>query len=434
MKLYSTRNPKHIVSLQEAVFKGLADDGGLYLPTEIPVFEADFFKQIHQMHLQEIYLEVAKKWIGSAVPETELRKIIKRVFYFDIPIVQIHDNIFTLELFHGPTLAFKDVGAGFMAGLMAYFIKDQNKEINIVVATSGDTGSAVAAGFYDVPGINVFILYPKGKVSPLQEKQLTTWGKNIKAVEVEGTFDDCQALAKKLLSDRALNTQINISSANSINIARLIPQSFYYFSSYADLKLFGNSFAYSVPSGNFGNLTAGLLAKKMGLPIDFFIAATNVNDVFPNYLQTGTYTPKPSVETISNAMDVGNPSNFERMMDLYPEFEKLKQNIKSKHYTDDATRVIIKEVFEKYSYTMDPHGAVGYLALRDKIKELGVEVGVFLETAHPAKFKSVLDSTLNTSIEVPERLNVFDSKPKVAIPIRNNYDEIVQIIKVVNGI
>lgn len=428
MKLYSTRNKNIQIGLKEAVFDGLASDGGLYLLTEIPTFEPDFFKEIHQLSLHEIWLEVAKKWIGNEISTPELEKIIQKVFTFDIPIVNIHDHIFALELFHGPTMAFKDVGARFMANLMSYFQKNENKEINIVVATSGDTGSAVASGFFDVPGINVFILYPSGKVSPLQEKQLTTWGKNITAIEIDGTFDDCQNIVKQLSSNDLIKSQINLSSANSINIARLIPQSFYYFSAYAQLKKFGNSFAFSVPSGNFGNLTAGILAKKMGLPIDFFVAATNSNTVFPDYLASGNFVPKPSIETISNAMDVGNPSNFERLKELYFNLDNLKKDIKSYAFSDKQTRDIIREVATKHDYIMDPHGAVAYLGLQKFMETKKIDVGLFLETAHPAKFKNVIESTLNQNIEIPENLKVFENRPKVSIQSIIDIDNVGQII------
>ena len=429
MQFFSTRNRNHIVSLKEAVVKGLADDGGLYLPTEIPVLSKDFIQNLYQLSAHEIYFEIAKKFVGKDIDEDDLLKIIKSVYNFDTPVVNIHDSIYALELYHGPTMAFKDVGARFMSRLLSYFYQNENQTLNVVVATSGDTGSAVAAGFYEVPGINVFILYPKGKVSVLQEKQLTTWGKNITAIEVEGTFDDCQKIVKQLLSDADLQKTHTLTSANSINIARLIPQSFYYFSSFADLQSFGNQIVYSIPSGNYGNLTGGVLAQKMGLPIHQFIAASNINDVVPNYLVSGIYKPKPSIQTISNAMDVGAPSNFERLQNLFTDVESFRKSMAGYSFTDTQTKDILKLVYKEHDYLMDPHGAVAYLGLQEYMKNHKVDIGVFLETAHPAKFKDTVDAILGEKIEIPEKLENFAKKEKNAILVQNKYENVLEIIK-----
>lgn len=428
MQLYSTRNHSKTVSLKEAVIKGLADDGGLFLPTEIPLLSKDFIANIAAFSAHEIYFEVAQKLIGKEVPSSVLSAIIEEVFDFEIPVVRVHDHLYSLELFHGPTMAFKDVGARFMSRLLSYFYANEQKTLNVVVATSGDTGSAVAAGFYDIPGINVFILYPKGKVSYLQEKQLTTWGKNITAIEVEGTFDDCQKIVKQLLSDEKLNKVLSLTSANSINIARLIPQSFYYFSSFAALQPLQKPIVYSVPSGNYGNLTGGVFAQKMGLPIDQFIAASNANDVVPKYLKTGVYQPTHSIQTISNAMDVGAPSNFERLQSLYPEFETFQKMMVGHSFSDAQTKETLKKVYETHDYLLDPHGAVAYLGLMEYLQRHQNKVGIFLETAHPAKFKDVVDEILHKDIEIPEKLKVFAQKEKRSILIKNEYQSVVEII------
>lgn len=429
MQVYSTRNHTQKVSLKEAVIKGLAEDGGLYMPVHIPKLSADFIQTLSQQSPIEIFTTVAQNLIGEDIPTKALNPIIEEVFNFEMPVIQVHDAVYGLELFHGPTLAFKDVGARFMSRLLAYFYQNESQTLQVVVATSGDTGSAVAAGFYDVPGINVFILYPKGKVSYLQEKQLTTWGKNITAIEVEGTFDDCQHLVKQLLSDVRLNSQLKLTSANSINIARLIPQSFYYFSSFAKLQSLGKPIVYAVPSGNFGNLTGGVLAQKMGLPITPFIAATNINKVVPQYLQTGIYQPMPSMETISNAMDVGAPSNLERLQHFFPHFPDFQKGICGYSYTDQQTSEIMREVYQKYGYILDPHGAVAYLGLTDYQKEHPDTIGVFLETAHPAKFKDTVESILGISLALPESLQVFAHKEKKSICIDNHYQSVVDIIQ-----
>ncbi|OPC58904.1 threonine synthase [Elizabethkingia miricola] len=427
MKYYSTRG-KHSVNIQEAVLNGLADDGGLYMPAYIPQLPASFFENIENKSLPEIGFEVAKLFLEDSVPDKVLKEMIDEVLNFDIPVVPVHNNIYSLELFHGPTLAFKDVGARFMARLMSYYA--DGNAMKVIAATSGDTGSAVAAGFYNVPGINVYILYPKGKVSPLQEKQLTTWGGNIKALEIEGTFDDCQALAKQLLADEGLQKH-QVTSANSINIARLIPQSFYYFWAYAQLKKEHKKIVFSVPSGNFGNLTAGLLAYKMGLPVNRFIASTNINNVVPQYLESGAYEARPSLSTVSNAMDVGNPSNFERMNDLFQEdVAKFREIISGYYFTDEETKATVQKVYKESGYLLDPHGAVAYLGLVQYQKEQQEDFnGVLLETAHPAKFIETVEESILEKIEVPEKLSAFGKKEKVATLFPVDFQQVKAFIK-----
>lgn len=412
MQLYSTNNKNVTATLKEAVIQGLSPDGGLFIPTEIPKLPEDFFSK--ELSFQERSFEVAKTLTQDSIPGDDLKKIINDSINFDAPVVNIHDNISALELFHGPTLAFKDFGARFMARLMQYFLEPGEK-ITILVATSGDTGSAVAQGFLNVPGINVVLLYPSGKVSHIQEQQLTTIGQNVTALEVEGTFDDCQQMVKTAFNNEELKKHIKLSSANSINIARLIPQTFYYFHAYAQVK---EAPVFSVPSGNFGNLTAGLIAKKMGLPVKKFVAATNANNTFPKYLETGTYTQKTSIQTISNAMDVGNPSNFARIKALYSNnLEEMKQDIWSSSYSDEATRRTISEVSSRYGYILDPHGAVAYLGLTEYLAKDKETPGIFLETAHPSKFKDIVEPMAKVPIEIPERLAECLSKAKQSIKI-----------------
>jgi len=421
MKLYSTKNAKAFVSLKEAVMKGLPADNGLFMPATLPSLSADFIKNLSQFSFPEIAFEVAKNLMQDSIPHQDLESIISTAINFPAPVIQLDKNYHILELFHGPSLAFKDFGARFMAQTMSYFNRSEDKELVILVATSGDTGGAVAAGFYDTPGIKVVILYPSGKVSHLQEKQLTTLGKNITALEVNGTFDDCQALVKKAFLDQELNQTIRLSSANSINIARLIPQSFYYFEAYKQIDT-NRKVVFTVPSGNFGNITAGLLAKKMGLPIHHFIAATNINDIVPKYLKTGEYIPKPSVATISNAMDVGNPSNFARMADLYGStWNNIKNEVSGYSYNDESTKQGMKEVFDQYNYTIDPHGAVGYLAFKDYSKAHPESLGIVLETAHPAKFIDVVEPVLNQSVSIPKRLAILADKTKVATYLEKEF-------------
>ncbi len=424
MRLYSTKSPNKFVDLKEAVFKGLPEDNGLFMPEYIPTLPKYFIKNLKKYSFQEIAYKVTKTLLAGAIPTKDLKKIIEKSITFPAPVVSLDNQYHILELFHGPSLAFKDFGARFMAQLMSYFNKGEDRKLTILVATSGDTGGAVAAGFYKTPGIEVIILYPSGKVSNLQEKQLTTLGHNISALEVNGTFDDCQALVKKAFLDNECRTHLRLSSANSINISRLIPQSFYYFEAFKQLEKSRKKTVFCVPSGNFGNITAGLLAQKMGLPISHFIAATNANDVVPEYLNSGTYTPRPSVPTISNAMDVGNPSNFARMLDLYQsEWGVMKDNISGYAYDDAQTRVGVKEVYDKYNYVIDTHGAVGYLALKDYLHKNKTHRGVILETAHPSKFIDEVEKVLNKQIEIPERLAILANKKKVAKFIEPSFED-----------
>ncbi|RMG40338.1 MAG: threonine synthase [Candidatus Dadabacteria bacterium] len=414
MPFYSTRNRNKAVSLYEAVLKALPADGGLYMPCQIPTLSAEFFKNLKGKTLQEIGITVASTLLAEDLNQEVIESVVKAALKFDAPLVKVSDNIYALELFHGPTLAFKDFGAAFMAALMEHFVRESGKELTILVATSGDTGSAVAHGFLGRSGISVVILYPSERVSPLQEKQLTTCGANITALEIEGSFDDCQRMVKSAFLDAELNARLNLTSANSINIARLIPQSFYYFYAVSQLEE-SRPPVISVPSGNFGNLTAGLIAKRMGLNIERFIAATNINDTFPEYLNTGNYRPRPSKETISNAMDVGAPSNFERILDLYNNSHgDIKEDIVSFSFDDQATRQAIRELYSACDYLADPHGAVGYLGLK-KFQETGGShsPAIFLETAHPAKFKETVAEATGSSIAVPERLRRCLDKQKI---------------------
>lgn len=416
MKLYSTNDKSNIVDLKQAVLQSLPADRGLYMPVDIPHIEAEWFAESEHLTIVDIAQRMASTLIGDYIPKEELDAIVERAVTFPAPLHYLSDQVATLELWHGPSLAFKDFGARFMAQLMAYFNKDEDKKLTILVATSGDTGGAVAAGFYNTPGIEVIILYPKGKVSALQEKQLTTLGGNISALEIEGTFDDCQALVKAAFLDPNLSTKYHLSSANSINIARLIPQSFYYVDAYRQVREKDKEIVVAVPSGNFGNLTAGLLAQRMGCPIDHFIAATNANDVVPQYLATATYTPRPSVATISNAMDVGSPSNFTRMQALFGgEHARLSAAISGYHLSDEETRRMLREIYSKYRYTADPHGAIGYGAIQDYIGDREDVTGIFLETAHPAKFLDVMEEALpDVAVEVPSSLAKLADREKVA--------------------
>ena len=422
MRLYSTKNKTQFTTLKEAVLKGLPDDNGLFMPEKIPTLSPEFIKNLKQHSFQSIAFEVAKTLLQGALPENDLKKIVEHAVSFPAPLVSIDDDAHFLELFHGPSLAFKDFGARFMAQLMGYFNREEKKELVILVATSGDTGGAVAAGFYKTPGIKIVILYPSGKVSMLQEKQLTTLGENVTAIEINGTFDDCQTLVKQAFLDKQLNAQVRLSSANSINIARLIPQSFYYYEAYKQLKDTSKPTVFSIPSGNFGNLTAGLLAKRMGLPIHKFIAATNINDIVPHYLHTGDYKTKSSVRTLSNAMDVGNPSNFARMNELYSgSWNKMKRDILGYAFDDAATQRAMIDVYEKHNYIMDPHGAVGYLALKHYRNHKNAN-GIILETAHPAKFLDDVESILKRKIEIPEKLAVLADKKKVATEMNPDFE------------
>lgn len=422
MQLYSTNNRSINVNLEEAIFKGLPADNGLFLPINIPKMDDSFFQNISSYTLPEIAFKVSKSLIGDEISNNDLNLIINRAINFDAPTVKVHDNIYALELFHGPSLAFKDFGARFMASIMSYYLTRKNaNDINILVATSGDTGSAVAQGFYNMDKIKVTILYPSKKVSDIQERQLTTLGGNITALEVDGTFDDCQRMVKEAFLDNELSQKLSLSSANSINISRLIPQSFYYFYAYSQLP--NKPLVISVPSGNFGNLCGGLIAKKMGLPIAKFIASTNINDVVPEYLESGVFTPRQSIKTIANAMDVGNPSNFARLNEFYNgDVNKMRQDIAGKSYTDDQIKVAVKMVFDKYGYIMDPHGAVAYMGLIDSLRESKIDAnGIFLETAHPAKFFEDVEAIIGKKIEMPDSLSKLKSKQKESIKIRNEY-------------
>lgn len=425
MKYYSTNGKAPEADLHKAVVKGLAEDKGLYMPETLKKLPQDFFDNIQDMSFQEISYKVADAFFGEDVPADTLKKIVYDTLSFDCPTVKVNDNIYSLELFHGPTLAFKDVGARFMARLLGHFISQEGKEeVNVLVATSGDTGSAVANGFLGVEGIHVYVLYPKGKVSAIQECQFTTLGKNITAVEVDGVFDDCQALVKSAFMDNDLNKHMKLTSANSINVARFLPQSFYYFYAYAQMKKLGlaDNLVVCVPSGNFGNITSGLFAKKMGLPIKRFIAANNANDIFYKYLQTGVYEPKASVQTIANAMDVGDPSNFARIIDLYKnDHDAICADVSGATFTDEQIAETIKAVSDKYGYICDPHGACGYRALETGLKE--GETGVFLETAHPAKFKSTVESIIRHEIEIPQKLAEFMKGTKQSIQMPKNFED-----------
>ncbi|HET6559110.1 MAG TPA: threonine synthase [Prolixibacteraceae bacterium] len=425
MKYYSTNKSVPEVSLMEAVTKGLANDNGLFMPERIEGFDRHFYEHLHRMSFQEISFEVARKFFGEDIPEEKLKEIVYDAINFDCPVVQVTDSIYSLELFHGPTLAFKDVGGRFMARLLGYFLNGFGKEVNVLVATSGDTGSAVANGFLDVPGIKVYVLYPKGLVSDIQEKQFTTLGKNITALEVDGTFDDCQRLVKSAFLDKELNDALVLTSANSINVARFLPQAFYYFNAYARLREKGvtGDLVVSVPSGNFGNLTAGLFAKFMGLPIKRFIAANNRNDIVYNYLQNGKYEPRASVSTIANAMDVGAPSNFARILELYNHSHKsISTDMVGYRYSDEEIRETMKQVYGNKNYLLDPHGAVGYRALEEDLKE--GEVGVFFETAHPAKFTETVESVLGKgTVVMPEKLAEFMKGEKLSQSLSAEFDD-----------
>lgn len=423
MKYYSTNKQSPEVGLQEAIVKGLAPDKGLYMPNIIKVLPQSFYENIDKLSFQEIAYTVANAFFGEDIEENILKKIVYDTLNFDTPLVHIEDNIYSLELFHGPTLAFKDVGGRFMARLLAYFIHKQGqKDVNVLVATSGDTGSAVANGFLGVDGIHVYVLYPKGKVSPIQECQFTTLGQNITSLEVEGTFDDCQALVKTAFLDEELNRKLNLTSANSINVARFLPQAFYYFYAYAQLKKQGkaNDIVFCVPSGNFGNITAGLIAKRMGLPVKRFIAANNKNDIFLRYLLTGVYIPRPSEQTIANAMDVGDPSNFARVLDLYNHSHNaILKDISGYMSDDNDIRKTVKDVYDRTGYILDPHGACGFEALKHSIKK--EETGIFLETAHPAKFIETVENIIGEKIEIPSKLRDFMKGTKQSTEIGKDF-------------
>ena len=423
MKYYSTNREERGVSLEEAVVKGLAADKGLYMPDEIRPLPQSFYDGIGELGFREIACRVAEAFFGEDVPADTLRQIVCDTLSFDAPLVPVSDGIWSLELFHGPTLAFKDVGGRFMARLLGYFIRKEGKgQVNVLVATSGDTGSAVANGFLGVEGIRVYVLYPRGKVSEIQEKQFTTLGRNITALEVDGTFDDCQALVKAAFMDKELCAHMQLTSANSINVARFLPQAFYYFYAYAQLKKAGraDNVVICVPSGNFGNITAGLFGKRMGLPVSRFIAANNRNDIFFQYLQTGVYSPRPSVTTIANAMDVGAPSNFARVLDLYGHSHAaICADISGAAYTDEQIAETVRYVWKNHHYLLDPHGACGYRALAEGLKP--GETGIFLETAHPAKFKDTVERIIGEEVEIPAKLQAFMCGRKQSLPMSKDF-------------
>lgn len=430
MKYYSTNKKAPAADLHKAVVKGLAEDRGLYMPEHIKPLPEDFFERIDKMSFQEIAYAVADAFFGEDVDAESLRQIVYDTLSFDCPVVEVEKNIYTLELFHGPTLAFKDVGARFMARLLQYFIRQEGKEqVNVLVATSGDTGSAVANGFLGVDGIHVYVLYPKGKVSKIQESQFTTLGKNITAVEIDGVFDDCQALVKNAFMDEELNQHMKLTSANSINVARFLPQAFYYFNAYARMKALGKAdeLVVCVPSGNFGNITAALFGHRMGLPIKRFIAANNANDIFYKYLKTGLYEPKASIQTLANAMDVGDPSNFARIYDLYEgSHKRITSLISGATYTDGQIRESMMQGYQSAGYILDPHGACGYRALKEGLKE--GEIGVFCETAHPAKFKETVEGVIGTEVEIPARLAEFMKGTKQSVPMTKNFEDFKQFL------
>jgi len=419
MNYYSLYNKDHHVSFQEAVIKGLAPDKGLYFPTNLTTLPISFYENIENLSNEEIAFEAIKQFVGDEIPETELKHIIKETLCFDFPLIKIEDDVFSLELFHGPTMAFKDVGARFMSRCLAYFNRNDNKEVTVLVATSGDTGGAVASGFLGVKGVEVIILYPAGKVSDIQERQLTTLGQNIKALKVDGVFDDCQDIVKKAFLDESLKHK-NLTSANSINIARWLPQMFYFFFAYAALKKYNKPLIISCPSGNFGNICAGIIAKKLGLPIAHFVASTNVNDTVPQFLKNGIYKAKPSIATISNAMDVGNPSNFIRIQEMYNnDLKAFEKDFTSYSFTDEETLFEMKNIYANTGYISEPHGAVGYLGLKQEMQNHHNAIGVFLETAHPIKFLDIVEPALKIKLPIPLQIEGVLNKQKIATCISN---------------
>lgn len=428
MKYYSLNKQSPVVDFKEATILGQAPDKGLYFPERIPVISNSFFENIYSLSEEEIAFQVIRPYVEGSIPDNELHRIVTETVNFPIPLVPITDNIYSLELYHGPTLAFKDVGARFMSRCLGYFSKDRSEKVTVLVATSGDTGSAVANGFYNVDGVEVVILYPSGKVSSVQEKQLTTIGGNIRALEVEGSFDDCQKLVKQAFADQELNKRLFLTSANSINVARWLPQQFYYFFAYKQWKEKANPPVVSVPSGNFGNICAGILAHISGLPVNKFIAACNANEVVPQFLQTRQYTPAAAVPTISNAMDVGDPSNFVRIMELFDnQFLMLKNKLDGYSVSDEETKQTIKRVFDKYDYLLDPHGAVAYSALERYIAKEQVK-GILLETAHPVKFYDVVEPVINSKIPIPSSIHTILEKEKKAVKIGNSYSNMVEAL------
>ena len=424
MQFYSLNHNAPKVSFKEAVIKGIAPDKGLYFPERIDKVDKNIFRHIDDYSNHEIAYQMIKQFVGDDIPESELKTIIKDTLNFDFPLIPIEKDIFSLELFHGPTMAFKDVGGRFMARCLSYFNKKQTTEVTVLVATSGDTGGAVASGFLGVKGVNVIILYPSGKVSEVQEKQLTTLGQNIKALEVDGTFDDCQAMVKNAFLDTEITDSIQLTSANSINVARWLPQMFYFAFAYKQLKDRSKKLIFSTPSGNFGNICAGFMAQQLGLPVDHFVASTNANRVVPNFMNNGIYEPLKSVATISNAMDVGDPSNFIRIRQIFKDnFKKIQKNLSSFAFSDYQTREAMNDVYSATDYVMDPHGAVGYLGLKQYLNDQKKAQGIFLETAHPVKFLDVVEPVIQKSIPFPSQIKDIMDRKKVATSI-SSYDEL----------
>ena len=428
MKFYSLNNQNIKVSFKNAVIAGIAPDKGLYFPEHITPLSIDYFEQIEQLSDHEIAFQAIHQFVSEDIPDEALKQIIANTLDFDFPVVDIEENVGTLELFHGPTMAFKDVGARFMANCLGYFSQGEKQDVTVLVATSGDTGGAVANGFLGVDGVKVVILYPSGKVSEIQEKQLTTLGQNIEAMEVDGVFDDCQRMVKTAFLDTEITDHKKLTSANSINVARWLPQLFYFLFAYKQAKPKGKEIVFSVPSGNFGNICAGMVAQKLGMPVKHFVASTNVNDVVPKFMESGVYEPMPSVATISNAMDVGDPSNFVRIRHLYQDdMETLQKSLSSHSFTDENTKAIMKEVYSKTGYVMDPHGAVGYLGLKEYQKSNPNTFGIFLETAHPVKFLDVVEDTLDISPQIPPQIMKVMDKEKKSYKI-SSYDELKQFL------
>ncbi|MEO8515515.1 MAG: threonine synthase [Flavobacterium sp.] len=423
MRYYSLNNKNHNLSFQEAVINGLAPDSGLYFPEIITPLSSDFYDTIENLNNEEIAFEAIRQFVGNEIPEAVLKQIIKETLCFDFPLISVEKNIFSLELYHGPTMAFKDVGARFMSRCLEYFNQNNNQKVTVLVATSGDTGGAVASGFLGTKNVDVVILYPSQKVSHFQELQLTTLGENITALEVNGTFDDCQDMVKKAFLDTDLKSK-NLTSANSINIARWLPQMFYFFFAYATLKKRNKPIVVSCPSGNFGNICAGIMAKRLGLPITHFVASTNVNDTVPRFLKNGNYAPNPTIATLSNAMDVSNPSNFVRIQELYNhDLNVFQREFSAFSFTDEETKNAMKNIYEKHQYITEPHGTIGYLGLKKELPKHPNCIGIFLETAHPIKFSEIVESCLNIKLLIPQQIESILNKEKVSIKI-NNYDEL----------
>lgn len=425
MQYFSLQNKSHRVSFEEAVIRGLAPDKGLYFPDHVPVLEKDLFDHLDQYDDLDIAYRAIRPFVDGEIPARDLQRIIRDTLSFPFPLHPVEKDIYSLELFHGPTLAFKDVGARFMAGCLGYFRRNDNRPVTVLVATSGDTGGAVASGFYQVPGVKVVILYPSGKVSTLQEKQLTTLNDNITALEIQGSFDDCQRLVKTAFLDKELQQRCQLTSANSINVARWLPQMFYYLLAYRQIKSAGGNtkLVYSVPSGNFGNICAGMMAMAMGLPVQHFVASTNVNDTVPRFMQTGRYEPARSTPTLSNAMDVADPSNFVRILELFSNsLPALQERLSSYSFTDQQTVSAMQEVWERQGYMLDPHGAVGYLGLKQYLEGHPGLTGVFLETAHPVKFADTAPPALQAAISIPERVKALYALEKKAVQLPHSYE------------